>query len=71
MGAIDMIFNRVRWDYSTNEVFDKPDADFKLNDHYRAFYARVIMRREPDLASFFEVRKQREYFDPAWMDREF
>jgi len=30
--------------------------DFKLNNNFRAFYARKIMAECPDLAGFFETR---------------
>jgi hypothetical protein len=31
--------------------------EFKLNNDYRAPYARLIMRREPDLDGLFETRR--------------
>jgi hypothetical protein len=30
--------------------------DYKLNDHYPPYYARLIMHQEPDLQGFFELR---------------
>lgn len=34
-----------------------PDAHgWKLNNNYRAYMARLLMEREPDLAGFFEIR---------------
>jgi len=33
--------------------------EFKLNNSYRSFYARLLMEREPALAGFFELRTQR------------
>lgn len=33
--------------------------DYSLNNSYRAFYARLIMRNAPDLDGFFEVRAQK------------
>jgi hypothetical protein len=32
---------------------------FRLNDHYRSRYSRLIMAREPDLAGYFETRELR------------
>jgi hypothetical protein len=32
------------------------DDEYKLNDHYKAFYARLIMWREPDLDGLFDLR---------------
>ena len=36
---------------------DDPTSNFKLNDHYRAYYAREIMRRNADLDGFFATRR--------------
>jgi hypothetical protein len=33
------------------------NADFKINNNYGPFYARLIMARESDLAGLFEVRR--------------
>ncbi len=30
--------------------------DFKLNNSFRALYARLLMEREPELQGFFETR---------------
>jgi len=38
-------------------VTDDPTSNFKLNDHYRAYYAREIMARNPDLEGFFATRR--------------
>lgn len=40
---------------------------FKLNDHYAAFYADLIMKREPDIPEgFFRRRKSTDkYHDEA------
>ena len=55
-GSINLLFERVRWDYLTSTA----TADgFKLNNNHRAFYARLIEEREPDLANFFRMRQQR------------
>lgn len=53
--------------YSINRLFETMrylkwaawgDEPFKLNNNYRAFYARLLMLRCPDLDGFFRVRKQ-------------
>ena len=36
---------------------DDPTSQLKLNNDYRAFYAREIMRRHPDLDGFFTTRR--------------
>ena len=41
---------------------------YRLNNNYRAWFAREIMRREEDLAGFFETRDVAH--DPAYHDRE-
>lgn len=50
--GISMLFERARWDLAiaTNA------ADYKLNNNYRAWFARLIMAQEPDLAHVFELR---------------
>lgn len=35
------------------------DPDFKLNNNYHAFYARLLMEQEPGLKGFFETREHR------------
>lgn len=50
--GIGMLFERVRW-YSTVEAQGDP---FKLNNSYRAFYARKMMAEHKDLAGLFELR---------------
>ena len=53
--GIAAIFERLRW-WSLVEA--KSDS-FKLNNNYRAFYARLLMQDETELQDFFETRKQR------------
>ncbi len=47
-----MIWERMRW-YTTVET---NDLEFKLNDHYPPYYARLFMARHPKYAGFFETR---------------
>jgi len=49
------IFERLRWFYAFETVGDP----FKLNNNFRAYYARLAMGREPDLQGFFAVRRTR------------
>lgn len=46
------IFERLRWMYA----LQTKGEDFNLNNTYTAPMARLIMRREPDLVGFFEIR---------------
>lgn len=50
--GIATLFERTRWEIAlaTN------DPDYKLNNNYRAYYARLIMHRETDLADLFDLR---------------
>ena len=50
--GIATLYERVRWEIATTTS----DADYKLNDAYRAYYARLIMLFEKDLSEIFEVR---------------
>lgn len=53
--GIGMLFEVLRWQHM---LATEGDADgFKLNNNYRALYARLIMHREADLAGIFELRR--------------
>lgn len=52
--GIASLFEVLRWQRALKTQGDV----FKLNNNYRAFYARLLMEREPDLAGFFETREQ-------------
>ena len=32
------------------------DPEYKINNNFTAFYARLIMAQEPDLAGIFDLR---------------
>lgn len=55
--AIAFIFERIRWLYTIQTVGD----EFKLNNNYKPFYARKVMREAPDLDGFFEIRSGRHH----------
>jgi hypothetical protein len=55
--AIDYLFGYIRWQMLMRTT-DRSSL-FKLNDHYRSRYARLIMAQEPDLDGLFELRKLR------------
>ena len=49
------LFEVLRWQSAI-----RTDGDpYKLNNNYRALYARMLMEREPRLAGFFDVRERR------------
>lgn len=53
--GIGMLFEVLRWHHAmtTNDAA----SDFKLNNNYRALYARLIMTREGDLDGVFRTRE--------------
>jgi hypothetical protein len=59
-GAIDLVFEDLR----RLHPVETTGEGWRLNNSYRAYYARTAMHRAPDLAGYFEVRRQRVPFDP-------
>jgi len=59
--GIASLYERCRWDLAmvTN------DPDHRLNNDYKAFYARLIMLREADLDGVFDLRESAEA--DAWI----
>lgn len=55
--GIELIWSAFRWNRMMRTTPD--EYGFKLNDHFRSRYARMIMRNEPDLADFFQIRTLR------------
>lgn len=51
--GIKTLFERTRWEIAMTTT----DPDFKLNNNFTAYYARLIMLREPDLAEMFTLRR--------------
>lgn len=51
--GIGMLFEVLRWRHALRTGGD----EFKLNNNYRSYYARLIMLRERDLEGIFETRK--------------
>lgn len=47
------IFEHLRWQWREQTKGD----EYKLNNTYTAYYARLVMMREPDLEGFFETRE--------------
>lgn len=54
------LYEVVRWNF---EILTGGD-EFKLNNNWRAYYARLIMYRCPGLAGFFDLREAQD-FDPS------
>lgn len=55
--GISLLIERIRWEV---QVVVKSKDGYKINNNHRAFYARRLMRKFPELASLFEIRKQRK-----------
>lgn len=55
--GIELIWSAFRWNRMMRTTAD--EYGFKLNDHFRSRYARLIMATEPDLADFFNTRALR------------
>jgi len=51
--GIDALYSVLRWEWAA-ETNDP--TGFKLNDHYRSRYARLLMDQEPALGGLFEIR---------------
>lgn len=56
--GIKALFERVRWEYAITISGD----DFKLNNVFTAFYARLLMHQEQDFYDLFELRSQTHPF---------
>lgn len=50
--GINSLVERVRWEIAINTN----DPDFKINNNYAPYYARLIMTAESDLDGLFELR---------------
>jgi len=51
--GMKMLFEVLRWNVALRTGGD----DFKLNNNYTSYYARLIMLHEPDLDGIFETRQ--------------
>ena len=51
--GIKRLFEVLRWEHSLKTTGD----EFKLNNNYTSFYARLIEDENPELAGIFEKRK--------------
>ena len=54
--GIGQLFEVLRWRHGLRT---KGGGEFKLNNNFRAHYARALMQRERELAGFFELRRLR------------
>jgi hypothetical protein len=54
--GMKLLYERVRWHFG---IQTSGDSDFKLNNNYTAFYARMIWEDYPELRSIFRFRRQK------------
>jgi hypothetical protein len=54
-GSVEFFTNILRWDHGI-ETQSQTDI-FKINNYHKAFYARLLERRNPELQGFFQSRK--------------
>jgi hypothetical protein len=47
------LFEVVRWQRA---IVTTGDESFKLNNNFKAFFARLLMKNEPELRNFFDLR---------------
>lgn len=52
--GIKMLFEVLRWNYYMNT--SDPNSDFKINNNYAPYYARLILERHPEWDGIFELR---------------
>lgn len=54
--GIKSLFEVMRWNKARVSFKDKLISQFKMNNNYTAFYARMLMEKEPALKGFFILR---------------
>ena len=54
--SVSAVFERIRWETDQADVDGK--STFKLNNNYRAWYARRFMEHNPEHAGFFRTRRR-------------
>ena len=52
--GIAMLYEVLRWNFYISTDSDEP---YKLTNDFKAFYARMIMDQEEDLAGVFQIKK--------------
>jgi hypothetical protein len=57
--SADAVLHRIRW----ATTVETTEADFKINNNYSAYYARLWMKNNPAHEGFFRCRELRGQFD--------
>lgn len=52
--GIELLFSLLRWNWLVTTT--RPLDEFKLNQNYKAWYARYLMHKNPDFEGMFELR---------------
>lgn len=52
--GIKMLFEVLRWEYYMNT--NDPNSDFKINNNYAPYYARLLLQKHPEWDGIFELR---------------
>ena len=55
--GIDLLFSQMRWRWLIRTT---DESGFRLNNSYRATYARLLANQEPELRDVFSVRRVRD-----------
>lgn len=55
-----MLIERIRWEWQK-----KTGCDLKINNDWKAYYARLYLRDHPEHRGFFELRQQKEKNPPV------
>lgn len=55
--GICLLYENLRWEFYIHTKVD--ETDFRLPNDYKPFYARLIMRDNPELADIFETREMK------------
>lgn len=53
--GISLLWERLRWE---SYIQTQGEGEYRFSNNHRAFYARFLMVREPELEGFFQIKKQ-------------
>jgi hypothetical protein len=62
--GVDAFFNALRW----NSGVGMEGEEWKMNDHYRPYYARLWLQNNPGNWDFFELRKVKGEYPPSGIE---
>ena len=54
--GIATLYEKLRWEWHVSGLLDKDG--YKLNNNYKALYARMLMENHPELEGVFEIRER-------------